>query len=124
MKSINLLLIDDDDLLRFNMEMFLTDEGFKVKSASNAEAALRLLDVIPFDVAIVDIRLPGMNGEEFIYTASKINLKLKFLIYTGSSDYKVTKEMIGIGLSNENVFLKPINDMNIFISKINQLVSE
>jgi DNA-binding NtrC family response regulator len=121
MKDINVLLIDDDDSLRFNMEMLLVDEGFKVESAANAEKALELVGKNSFDVAIVDIRLPGMNGEEFISEASGMDAKLKYIIHTGSMDYILSIEMIDIGLKPENVFHNPIENLNIFIAKIKEM---
>ncbi len=124
MKSIKVLLLDDDVSLRFNMEMYLSDEGFETKSADNADLALNLLEKNKFDVAIVDIRLPGLNGEEFIKLAIKKYPRLKFIIYTGSIKYYIPNDLKEIGITKSQIFIKPISDMKKFVKKIRSLAED
>ncbi len=119
-----ILIIDDDDLLRYNLSLFLEDEGFECTQASNSIDALKLLDKELFAVAIVDFRLPGMSGGEFIPLASKKDSNIKFIIYTGSTDFCLTIDLISCGLRSENIFLKPVSDMNQFVIKIKELLRD
>lgn len=57
-----LLLVDDDDDLRSMLKLTLEDEGFRVVEAADAETALYQLAIHAIDIALVDIRLPGMSG--------------------------------------------------------------
>jgi len=59
-------------MVRINLEDFLEDEGFEVESAGNGEAGLELVDRCRFDVAVVDMRLPGIDGNAFIKEAKKM----------------------------------------------------
>ncbi len=59
-----LLLVDDDPELRSMLGMALSDEGYRVLGAGNAEAALYELSQHAVDLVLIDIRLPGMNGVE------------------------------------------------------------
>lgn len=108
--SVLVLLLDDHESLRRNLFALLEDEGFGVVQASSGEDALQLLSATKVDVAIVDIRLPNMNGHEFIQAAHAVNADLRFVIYTGAVDYQLPDELCRIGLTDENVFIKPLTD--------------
>lgn len=57
-----ILLVDDDRGLRHALASLLTGAGHDVASAADGPEALRLLDSRPFDVALLDVGLPGMSG--------------------------------------------------------------
>lgn len=115
-----ILLLDDDEQVRFNLKLFLEDEGFNCYECESAEIAIKAMESNAFDIAIVDIRLPGKTGEEFILeTAGNCN-NVKYIIYTGSADYKLPDELKKMGISPEDVLNKPVENMNIFIDIINK----
>lgn len=60
--SRRLLLVDDDERVRYIMIRLLTDFGFEVRTAEDAEAALADLREHPADVVVTDIRMPGRSG--------------------------------------------------------------
>jgi two-component system OmpR family response regulator len=119
-----ILILDDDDEVRFNLKIYLSDDGFICEDFNNAEDALAALSNSTFDLAIVDLRLPGMNGEEFILETFKKKPDMNFIIHTGSTDYKVSKEMTEIGIHQEYVFHKPIENIMHLVSLIKKLTSK
>ncbi len=60
-----ILVVDDDRNTRHLLRALLTDAGYEPYSASSAGEALYLLKKVPFDLLIVDIMMPGMDGYEF-----------------------------------------------------------
>ena len=62
----HILVIDDDDRLRELLRRFLTESGFRVSDAANADAARHLLDSLAFDLLVIDVMMPGQNGVEFL----------------------------------------------------------
>ena len=60
------LVIDDDDALRESLELFLASEGFEVAAAADGAAALAQLERAPVDVALCDLRMPGIDGFELL----------------------------------------------------------
>ena len=64
--GIRVLLVDDDDDTREIIERTLTRRGAEVVAAPSAPAALLLFAEQRFDVLLVDIMMPGMDGYEFI----------------------------------------------------------
>lgn len=119
-----ILIIDDEDMYRFNMVDFFEDESFIVDSAESAEEGLKLVEKNRYDGAIVDMRLPGMDGNQFILNANKIDENLKFVIHSGSSDYAIPKELRDINIKDEFFFLKPLHDMSVLTNAIRQLIEE
>lgn len=60
------LLIDDDRQVRSSIELALRAKGFEVVSADSGAAGLRAFHNGPFDLAIVDVFMPGMDGVKLI----------------------------------------------------------
>ena len=67
------LVVDDHARARESMADILECAGHQVQCCSSAVEALRKLDASSFDVIITDLRMPGMNGLEFIHALSKRN---------------------------------------------------
>jgi two-component system phosphate regulon response regulator OmpR len=58
----HILIVDDDDRIRDLTKRFLTMNGFRVSGAADAAAARRLMEGMAFDLAILDIMMPGEDG--------------------------------------------------------------
>lgn len=118
---IKVLVVDDENSIRHSLAGFLEDDGFDVTVAVNAEEALQLIAQQHFDIAVVDLRLPGMSGDIMIQHAFKLSPLLKFLIHTGSVNYSPSEELLAIGMKQQDVFQKPVLDLSIISSAIRQL---
>ena len=60
-----ILITDDDKHTRHYLSALLSDAGYTPRCASSASEALKLIKEIPFDLLIVDVMMPGMDGYEF-----------------------------------------------------------
>lgn len=58
----HLLVVDDDETILQLVSIYLEQAGYNVKKASNAEAALAFLQKQQFDLIIIDVMMPGMDG--------------------------------------------------------------
>lgn len=121
---IRVLVIDDEDSIRIGLAAFLDDEGFTTMQAGTAEDALKLLETNTADAAIVDIRLPGMDGEHFIMEANRRWPGIKFLVHTGSCEYSMAPELKKAGVTEKLFFRKPIADMSLLSKTIRELVTD
>ncbi|MBN2527726.1 MAG: response regulator [Deltaproteobacteria bacterium] len=118
------LVVDDEAVVRESLEQFLEDCDYEVVTADNAMTALQMLrDGKTFDIAVVDIRMPEMNGEDFIVEATRILKDLKFMIQTGTLDYHVNPALQHLGLTNENVLKKPVFELQTYVDKIEQILA-
>lgn len=115
--DIMVLLVDDDAMIRDCMAAYLEDEGFTVHGACNGENALELIAAIRPAVCISDMRLPGISGEEFISRAHALSPATGYLLHTGML-YSLSDELCAIGMTPEDVLLKPIHDLSKLVDKI------
>ena len=120
---ISVLLVDDDDLVSGCISAWLEDEGFSVHIAASGEQALRLMKEIPVDVALVDLRLGDMNGEEVIVRAAALHPGTRFLVHTGKHFYQLPPSLLELGMRQQDVVFKPIFELEAFAASIRQLVT-
>jgi len=110
--SKRVLVVDDESLIVTGLRVFLEDEGMQVDSAASGEEAVDIArNDAGFDVCIMDMRLPGMNGDSTIRTLHEICPELKFVIHTGSADYSIPDDLRALGIDETLLFAKPLLDM-------------
>ena len=120
--SVRVLVVEDEPSVRSSLAGFLEDYDFDVAMAETAEEALDIMADEPCHVAIVDIRLPGMDGDALILKAHEISPSMNFIIYTGSVNYKLSEDLKNIGTRSEYVFPKPQRDLTVFVGAIQELL--
>lgn len=120
--EVRVLVLDDEYAVRASLIQFLTNRGMEVFDFETAEEALEGLMDKHIDVCVVDIRLPGMDGDSFVEQAHSTNPELKYVIHTGSSAFKLSDKLQEIGLGKEDVFMKPVLDMNDIYLAIMRLI--
>ena len=116
-----ILIVDDELSIREILAEFLRDFGMAVTVSGKAEEALNLLTKSPFDVLIVDLRLPGITGDAMIPKAHMLQPDLRFLIHTGAIDYRLPGELLSLGLTHKHIIFKPLSDLNLLVDKIEAL---
>jgi DNA-binding NtrC family response regulator len=114
------LVLEDDEMVRLIVKDYLAVSGFEVEDVADPINALKMLDKKACDVAIVDINIPQMSGEAFIENAQKICPNIQFIIHTGASDYKLSSKLKTMGVSDDRILVKPVEDMNIFAKIIKE----
>lgn len=121
--SIRVLIIDDEKDLSLSLKDYLEDEtDFQVLLSFTGESALDDLDTKKPDICIVDMRLPGMTGDEFITEAHRKLPECKFIIHTGSIDYSPSENLRIIGIDQKSIIFKPVWDLSEFHEKILKLL--
>src|SRR3989442_13110531 len=77
-----ILVIDDEEIMREILETLLTREGYDVKLASSGAEGLEMARALPFDAAIVDIMMPGLDGIATLDELKRIDEDLNVIIIT------------------------------------------
>jgi two-component system, NtrC family, response regulator PilR len=77
-----ILVIDDEEIMREILEALLTREGYEVRLAANAAEGLELARSLPFDAAVVDMMMPGMDGISTLEELKKTDDDLPVLMIT------------------------------------------
>lgn len=118
------LVVDDELLVASNLRAFLEDEGMDVETVGSAEEALALVRVgRTFDVCIMDLRLPGMDGSTAMRELHELNPLLQFVIHTGSIHFSIPNDLEAIGIHDTALFKKPVPDMAILADAVRRLAA-
>lgn len=88
------LIVDDEEEAVEVLCDYLSDLGFNVKSALNGRDALSFLENGDFDLLILDLQMPHVNGEEVLNELQQKNSKIAVIVVTGYSDGGVTESRI------------------------------
>ena len=116
------LIVDDEAVICDNLAAYLEDDGLRVQVAHTGEEALRLVEAgLEVQVCILDLRLPGMDGNQASMALHRIAPGIRFLIHTGSTDFTPSPNLAGIGITPNHLFNKPVADMSRLVRAVYQL---
>jgi CheY-like chemotaxis protein len=79
------LVVDDEKVIADTLSAILKNSGFAVMTAYDGEAALALASVVPPDLLITDVAMPGMNGIDLAIALSQLIPDCKILLFSGQA---------------------------------------
>ena len=94
-----ILLVEDEDFIRELYVRQLTKAGFQIKSAADGQTGLQMLKSESFDLLLLDIMLPGMNGLQLLreYKTQNPNSPMITILLTNLGQEAVIKEGFELG---------------------------
>jgi len=95
--SIRVLLVDDEEIFREMTAETLTAKGFEVSTAADASQALEQLNTRFFDVVLLDVRMPGMDGLELLKKLNEERPTQQVIILTGNATVSTAIEAMKLG---------------------------
>src|SRR5580765_6408007 len=98
------LLIDDDKRLHELLTTYLEQNGFAVTGAPDGQRGLSALDEEPFDIVLLDIMMPGIDGLE-VCRRIRAKSRVPILMLTAKGDE--TDRVVGLELGADNYIAKP-----------------
>jgi DNA-binding NtrC family response regulator len=115
------LVVDDDRTQRALLQRFLRSDGYDVELAEDGAAALDIIQTMPIDVVLTDMRMPGMNGRELLGRLQALDASLPVIVMTAFTDLQdavdlVTREGAAYYIQ------KPIQDMKVLREEIKRAV--
>ncbi len=97
MKDAKILLVDDEVVFANNMSKLLNRRGYQVTAVNGGDTALRALMENPFDVMVLDLKMPGMDGIAVLHEMKKLGLVTEVLVLTGHGSIDTALEAIQLG---------------------------
>ena len=91
-----LLVVDDDKTLCDVIVEILASEGYRVFVANSGEKAIQLVRTIRFDVAVVDLKLPGASGVEVLRVLSEEQPEVRSVVITGYPDSELMSQALEV----------------------------
>ena len=119
-----LLIVDDEEIEREGMAQFIPWDSYEIKVVSTARNGAEGLEKIAKfrpDLAIVDIKMPVMNGIEMIRQAKEQYPDMTFVVLSGYGDYEFTSQAMELGV--RHYILKPCDESKM-ITVLNKAFAE
>ncbi len=112
-----ILIVEDEAKMRRLLELNLGEDGFTTLSGGDAESGLKLLRENTVDLVVTDLKLPGMNGLEFLQAIKRQNAALPVVVMTAFGTVETAVEAMKAGASD--YVLKPfsLSEMRMVIRK-------
>ena len=108
----HILVVDDDDRIRNLVKQYLNENNFLVTTAISAEDAIKKINLIKFDLIVLDIMMPGKNGLEFtIENKQKINTPIILLTAKGEASERVE----GLEVGADDYLAKPFEPKELIL---------
>ena len=92
----HILVVDDDDGIRDLVKKYLNENNFLITTAKNSEDASKKIDIVKFDLIILDIMMPGKTGLQFL-SENKKKLNTPVILLTAKGEPKERIEGLEIG---------------------------
>jgi adenylate cyclase len=104
----HIFVVDDDPSIRRMLQLLLNDSGYRVSTASSGEEALAYLDLITPDLVLMDLMLPGINGQEVTARIKADTTKpfIPVILITGQSDQR--SKVLGLDAGADDFLSKPV----------------
>ena len=110
-----ILLVDDEKVFTKNMSGLLTKRGYRVMAVNSGEDAVTSVKKEKFDVVVLDIKMPGMDGIATLREIKELGVLAQTLILTGHGSIDTAMEAIKLGAYD---YLKKPCEINELVEKI------
>jgi DNA-binding NtrC family response regulator len=113
----NILIVEDEPRMRRLLEISLGEEGHTVQTVDDAETGLRFLHKDAIDLILTDLKLPGMNGLDFLEQAKELDPSIPVVVMTAYGSVETAVEAMKAGASD--YVLKPFTmaEMKLVVKK-------
>ena len=116
----HILVVDDDEGIRDLVKKYLNENNYLINTASNAEEAQRKIEIISFDIIILDIMMPGKSGLQFLNDIKKI-IDTPVILLTAKGEAKERIE--GLETGADDYLAKPFEPKELLL-RIKNILSK
>ena len=108
----HILVVDDDDGIRDLLKKYLNENNFLITTAKSAEDAAKKINVVKFDLIILDIMMPGKSGLQFL-SENKKKINTPVILLTAKGEPKERSEGVEIGA--DDYLAKPFEPKELIL---------
>ncbi len=140
----NILVIDDERAIRNVLKDILSNEGYKTEEAADGEEGFKKFSSANFDVVLCDIKMPKMDGLEFLQKATEANPDVPIIMISGHGNIETAVEAVKKGAfdyiskppdlnrllitirnaTDKNVLVKETKTLKRKVSKTQEIIGE
>ena len=111
MEQRTILIVDDDEIIRETLKDLLESKGYAVETAESAKEAMEKSKSRTFNLALLDIKLPDMEGTELLKKMHSIAPRMMKVMITAHGTLKNAMDSLNFGA--DGYLLKPINEKEL-----------
>ena len=100
MSKTKVLIIDDEKLVRWSLQQKLSREGYETESAPTGEEGLNLIREDGYDLVLLDLRLPGLDGVQVLQEIKKLDREIGVIMLTADTGIDRAVECVRLGAHN------------------------
>lgn len=108
--AVNILIVDDEEGIRKSLSSYLKLEGYNVSSAEHGRDALDKLRESKYNIVLLDINMPVMDGLETLKAIKAIDFSIQVIMMTAYSTFEKTMKSLEYGATD--YILKPFEDIS------------
>ena len=108
----HILVVDDDDGIRDLVKQYLNENNYLVTTAESAEDAQKKVNIIKFDLIVLDIMMPGKSGLDFT-TENKNKLYTPIILLTAKGE--VDERVHGLEIGADDYLIKPFEPKELIL---------
>jgi DNA-binding response OmpR family regulator len=109
-----ILLVDDDEIQRITLAEILRMEGYEIQTVNSGEDAIHVLQMQPFDVMVLDLKMPGIGGMEVLRRVVDTLADLSVIILTAHGTMDTAIQAIRYRV--QDYLLKPVSPETLLAS--------
>lgn len=119
--KVNILIVDDDASLCKTTSFILEREGYAVMTAGDGQEAIERVKEQNFDIVLMDIKMPGMDGVEAYKRIKRIRPETKTIMMTGYAVDDLIRDALEEGA--HSAVNKPL-DMDWILNLLNEIIEK
>ena len=108
----HILVVDDDDGIRRLVKNYLNENNFLVTTSESAEDASQKIEVVKFDLVVLDIMMPGKSGLDFIHENKK-NIETPIILLTAKGE--ASERVKGLEVGADDYLPKPFDPKELVL---------
>jgi two-component system nitrogen regulation response regulator GlnG len=120
-ETLNILLVDDEEIVHRTLAPYLRDSGHSVEGTGDGPSALELIKENDYDLALVDVRMPGIDGLSVLAKVQELRPELSVVIITGHGNMELAIQALRLGAAD--FLTKPVKltELDAIIEKSSRI---
>ena len=109
----HILIVDDDTRIRELLKKYLSDNGYRTSAAADAAQAQERMGALTYDLLVLDVMMPGINGLEFTERLRKAQNSVPILLLTARAE--VEQRIEGLAMGADDYLPKPFEPKELLL---------
>ncbi|MBI5813979.1 MAG: response regulator [Nitrospinae bacterium] len=118
--SVNVMIVDDEEGIRKSLGAYFKMEGYSVDTAGSGAEAIEKLRGAKFNIILMDINMPGMDGIETLQKIKAMDFSIQVIMMTAYSTFDKTMKSLEFGATD--YVLKPFENLSeiLYLVKVSE----